>query len=52
MSLYMFIIGAFSSFLTVEIMWSLWRGKIILFLMPILVIFEVEKEPKVGYPKE
>jgi hypothetical protein len=52
MSLYMFIIGAFSSFLTVELMWSLWRGIIIPFLMPVLVIIEVEKELKAGYPKE
>jgi uncharacterized membrane protein len=52
MSLYMFIIGAFSSFLTVELMWSLWRGIIIPFLMPVLVIIEVEKELKAGYPRE
>jgi ABC-type uncharacterized transport system permease subunit len=47
----MFIIGAFSSFLTVELMWSLWRGIIIPFLMPVLVIIEVEKRAKSRIPK-
>ena len=41
--LYMFIIGAFSSFLTIELMWSLWLGIIISVLMPVLMILEVER---------
>ena len=52
MSLYIFIIGAFSSFLNIELMWSLWLGIIISILMPVLVILEVEKELKTRYPKE
>ena len=51
-SLYIFIIGAFSSFLNIELMWSLWLGIIISILMPVLVILEVEKELKTRYPKE
>ena len=52
MSLYIFIIGAFSSFLKIELMWSLWLGIIISVLMPVLMILEVEKELKTRYPKE
>ncbi|MDA9669359.1 SdpI family protein [Flavobacteriaceae bacterium] len=52
MSLYIFIIGAFSSFLNIELMWSLWLGIIISVLMPVLMILEVEKELKTRYPKE
>ena len=51
-SLYIFIIGAFSSFLNIELMWSLWLGIIISILMPVLMILEVEKELKTRYPKE
>ena len=51
-SLYIFIIGAFSIFLNIELMWSLWLGIIISILMPVLVILEVEKELKTRYPKE
>ena len=51
-SLYIFIIGVFSSFLNIELMWSLWLGIIISILMPVLVILEVEKELKTRYPKE
>ena len=51
-SLYIFIIGAFSSFLNIELMWSLWLGIIISVLMPVLMILEVEKELKTRYPKE
>ena len=52
MSLYIFIIGAFLSFLNIELMWSLWLGIIISILMPVLMILEVEKELKTRYPKE
>lgn len=52
MSLYIFIIGAFLSFLNIELMWSLWLGIIISVLMPVLMILEVEKELKTRYPKE
>jgi len=52
MSLYILIIGAFSSFLKIELMWSLWLGIIISVLMPVLMILEVEKELKTRYPKE
>ena len=51
-SLYIFIIGAFLSFLNIELMWSLWLGIIISILMPVLMILEVEKELKKRYPKE
>ena len=51
-SLYIFIIGAFSIFLNIELMWSLWLGIIISVLMPVLMILEVEKELKTRYPKE
>ena len=51
-SLYIFIIGAFSIFLNIELMWSLWLGIIISILMPVLMILEVEKELKTRYPKE
>ena len=51
-SLYIFIIGAFLSFLNIELMWSLWLGIIISVLMPVLIILEVEKELKTRYPKE
>jgi len=51
-SLYIFIIGAFLSFLNIELMWSLWLGIIISVLMPVLMILEVEKELKTRYPKE
>ena len=51
-SLYIFIIGAFLSFLNIELMWSLWLGIIISILMPVLMILEVEKELKTRYPKE
>ncbi|MDA9602756.1 SdpI family protein [Flavobacteriaceae bacterium] len=52
MSLYILIIVAFSSFLKIELMWSLWLGIIISVLMPVLMILEVEKELKTRYPKE
>ena len=52
MSLYIFIIGAFLSFLNIELMWSLWLGIIISVLMHVLMILEVEKELKTRYPKE
>ena len=52
MSLHIFIIGTFSSFLNVELMWSLWLGIIISVLMPVLMILEVEKELKTRYPNE
>tara|TARA_B100001093_G_scaffold45386_1_gene38551 strand:+ start:355 stop:522 length:168 start_codon:yes stop_codon:yes gene_type:complete len=52
MSLYIFIIGAFLSFLNIELIWSLWLGIIISVLMPVLMILEVEKELKTRYPKE
>ena len=52
MSLHIFIIGTFSSFLNIELMWSLWLGIIISVLMPVLMILEVEKELKTRYPKE
>ena len=45
-SLYIFIIGAFLSFLNIELMWSLWLGIIISVLMPVLMILEVEKRAK------
>ena len=45
-SLYIFIIGAFSIFLNIELMWSLWLGIIISILMPVLMILEVEKRAK------
>ena len=51
-SLYIFIIGVFLSFLNIELMWSLWLGIIISVLMPVLTILEVEKELKTRYPKE
>jgi len=51
-SLYIFIIGAFSIFLNIELMWSLWLGIITSILMPVLMILEVEKELKTRYPKE
>jgi ABC-type uncharacterized transport system permease subunit len=52
MSLYIFIIGAFLSFLNIELMLSLWLGIIISVLMPVLMNLEVEKELKTRYPKE
>ena len=52
MSLYIFIIGAFLSFLNIELMRSLWLGIIISVLMSVLMILEVEKELKTRYPKE
>ena len=45
-SLYIFIIGAFLSFLNIELMWSLWLGIIISILMPVVMILEVEKRAK------
>ena len=45
-SLYIFIIGAFSIFLNIELMWSLWLGIIISILMPVVMILEVEKRAK------
>ena len=51
-SLYIFIIDAFSVFLNIELMWSLWLGIIISILMPVLMILEVEKDLKTRYPKE
>jgi hypothetical protein len=52
MSLHIFIIGTFSSLLNIELMWPLWLGIIISILMPVLMILEVEKELKAGYPRE
>ena len=46
MSLHIFIIGTFSSFLNIELMLPLWLGIIISVLMPVLIILEVEKEIK------
>ncbi len=52
MSLYIFILGAFSSFLRFGLMWSLWIGIVTLVLMIALMIFYVEKELKNRFPKE